>query len=293
MSAQPIEFAGTIPSVQPRRPAYLMCSPKFYDVAYVINPWMVGNLHASSRVLAKAQWERLYAALSAIANIELVEPRAGSPDMVFTANAGLEHEGIVVPSRFSHPERRAEEQCFRRWFHEAGYKVVELPKGIFFEGEGDALFSTDGSRLWAGYGPRTSYESHGYLARTWDVEVYSLHLIDQRFYHFDTCFATLVGGFVLYYPNAFDAASNAQIEAVYPRERRIAVAEADASCFACNAINVDDTGILNCASNELTHTLEVAGLQVISVSLTEFLKAGGAAKCLVMNIESPETNEFS
>ena len=37
------------------RPTYLMCPPQFYDVNYVINPWMAGNLHRPSRDAAFAQ----------------------------------------------------------------------------------------------------------------------------------------------------------------------------------------------------------------------------------------------
>ncbi|MBS1799346.1 MAG: amidinotransferase [Acidobacteria bacterium] len=287
MNTQSVECADIVRPAQVFRPAYLMCPPKLYDVAYVINPWMNGNLHASSRALANEQWQHLHNTLSALADIELIDPRVGSPDMVFTANAGLVHAGTAVPSRFFHPERRAEEQYFSRWFHKAGYKVVELPAGMFFEGEGDALFSADGSRLWAGYGPRTSYESHQYLARAWDIEVVPLHLIDPRFYHLDTCFSPLAGNYVMYYPGAFDATSIAHIEAAYPEEKRIVVAERDAFDFACNAINIDRAIIVNGASRELVHSLETAGFCVVKVSLTEFVKAGGAAKCLVMNIESP------
>ena len=292
MNSQAVESVSTVPPAHALRPAYLMCPPTLYNVAYVINPWMRGNLHTSSRAQANAQWECLYDTLSTMADIELINPRAGSPDMVFTANAGLERAGTVVPSRFFHPERRAEEQYFRRWFQEADYKIVDLPERVFFEGEGDALFSADGSRLWAGYGPRTSYESHQYLARAWDIEVVSLHLIDPRFYHLDTCFAPLAGGYIMYYPGAFDTASIARIEAAYPAEERIVVAEHDAVHFACNAIDVDRTIILNSASRELTMSLEAIGFRPVAVSLTEFLKAGGAAKCLVMKIESSTKKQF-
>jgi len=52
MSTQPIELAVVVPYIAASRPAYLMCPPKLYDVNYVINPWMAGNVHASSRTRA-------------------------------------------------------------------------------------------------------------------------------------------------------------------------------------------------------------------------------------------------
>ena len=290
MSTQPIDLQNPAISLlasykaQETKATFLMCPPKLYDVNYVINPWMAGNVHASSRTRAAEQWQRLYEAVSKVAEVKLVEPQPGSPDMVFTANAGLEREGIVALSSFAHPERQGEEQHFRGWFREAGYDVVEIPRGTPFEGEGDALFATDGTRVWAGHGPRTSRASHGYLSEMWDIEVTPLHLIDPRFYHLDTCFAPLEGGYVMYYPEAFDAASVKRIEAFYPAAKRIIVTEADAVQFACNAVNVGRTVILNEISSELSDELRAKGFEVVQIALSEFLKAGGAAKCLVMKL---------
>ena len=194
---------------------FLMCPPTLYDVDYVINPWMAGNVHASSRTRAAEQWQRLYEAVSKIANVELIEPEPGSPDMVFTANAGLERNGIVAISSFYHPERQGEEPQFRRWFQQAGYTIVDIPRATPFEGEGDALFSTDGRCLWAGYGPRTAAASHRALRDTFGTPVVPLHLIDPRFYHLDTCFAPLDGGYIMYLPDAFDHLSLHRIEAFY------------------------------------------------------------------------------
>ncbi len=268
-----------------------MCAPTLYEVDYVINPWMAGNVHAASRDRAMEQWQQLYDQVSHVAEIELVDPRPGSPDMVFTANAGLERDGVVVLSSFFHAERQGEELHFKRWFAEAGYRVVELPRQIAFEGEGDALFSEEGTRLWAGYGPRTARESHERLRGVWPVEVVSLRLIDPRFYHLDTCFAPLHGGYALYYAEAFDAASLEAIEAFYAPDKRIVVSEEDAVRFACNAVNVGTTVILNHVSEELGRTLQQCGFDAVQVDLSEFLKAGGAAKCLVMKLSRRRTRD--
>ena len=287
MSTTRIELTTKVLLNKPRlikTSAFLMCPPRLYDVDYVINPWMAGNVHTSSRALASAQWQRLYEAVSKIANVELVEPEPGSPDMVFTANAGLERNGTVVISSFFHPERQGEEPHFRRWFQKADYTVVDIPRATPFEGEGDALFSVDGRCLWAGYGPRTAPSSHRALREAWSVPVIPLHLIDPRFYHLDTCFAPLEGGYVMYFPDAFDHLSLHRIEAFYPPQKRIIVREADATSFACNAISIGRTIILNKVSNKLSNHLELLGFAVVQIDLSEFLKAGGAAKCLVMKL---------
>ncbi len=265
----------------------LMCAPNHYDVDYVINPWMEGNIHRSSRELAQAQWNKLYEVLKNYAAVDLVEPQPGWPDMVFAANAGLVLGDTVVLSRFFHPERQGEEPYFQKWFEDRGYGVHTLPKSLPFEGAGDALLDRSGRWLWAGYGFRSELDSHPYLAKWLDVEVLSLRLVDRRFYHLDTCFCPLTDGDLLYYPPAFDTYSNHLIELRVPAEKRIPIDELDAVNFACNAVNVDRVVVMNKASDRLKQTLSDRNFTVVETPLTEFLKAGGAAKCLTLRVTEP------
>jgi N-dimethylarginine dimethylaminohydrolase len=281
-SADLVPLAGGEPA--PCGPTFLMCSPELYEVNYVINPWMEGNVHACSKREAAAQWEQLRTAISRFARVELVEPQPGSPDMVFTANAGLVRHGVVALSRFLHPERQGEEPHFGKWFGDSGFLVRETPRATPFEGEGDALFEWDGSRLWAGHGVRTLHCTHQWLMDIWDIEVISLRLMDPRFYHLDTCFCPLFGGYVMYFAKAFDAESLAKIEQQYPHDKRICVDDADALRFACNAVNVGRVIVLNEVSWKLSRQLEQLDFCVVQVPLTEFLKAGGAAKCLALRL---------
>lgn len=265
----------------------LMCPPDHYDVDYVINPWMEGNVHKSSRDRAVEQWHKLYEVLNARAIVDLVDPAKGWPDMVFTANAGLVLGDKAVLSRFYHKERQGEEPYFKAWFEQNGFTVYELPKDLPFEGAGDALFDREGRWLWAGYGFRSELDSHPYLAEWLDIEVLSLHLVDERFYHLDTCFCPLEGGYLLYYPGAFDAYSNQLIERRVPAAKRIAIEEADAVNFACNSVNLGQVVVMNKASAGLKAALNRAGFEVVETPLTEFLKAGGAAKCLTLRVTEP------
>ena len=264
-----------------------MCAPDHYDVDYVINPWMEGNIHKSTKDRATEQWQQLYNHIKKHAQVDLVTPEKGVPDMVFTANAGLVLGDDVVLSRFYHPERQGEEPFFKKWFEENGFTVYELPKDLPFEGAGDALFDREGRWLWAGYGFRSELDSHPYLAKWLDTEVLSLHLIDNRFYHLDTCFCPLSNGYLLYYPEAFDSYSNRLIEMRVPQEKRIAIEESDAVNFACNAVNINDIVIMNNISEDLENRIQAKGFKVIQTSLTEFLKAGGAAKCLTLRVTEP------
>jgi lysine-ketoglutarate reductase/saccharopine dehydrogenase-like protein (TIGR00300 family) len=270
---------------------FLMCAPDHYDVDYVINPWMEGNIHKSSRDRAVEQWQKLHHIIKDHAIVNLVNPQQGWPDMVFTANAGLVLGKNVVLSRFLHKERQGEEPHFKEWFESQGYTVHELPKDLPFEGAGDALLDREGRWLWAGYGFRSELDAHPYLAKWLNIEVLSLQLVDERFYHLDTCFCPLAGGYLLYYPPAFDFYSNRIIEMRVPPEKRIAMSEPDAVNFACNAVNIDHVVIMNKASDELKQRLASVGFQVLETPLTEFLKAGGAAKCLTLRVTEPVREE--
>ncbi|KST65264.1 bifunctional arginine dihydrolase/ornithine cyclodeaminase [Mastigocoleus testarum] len=271
---------------------FLMCSPEHYDVDYVINPWMEGNIHKSSQQRAVEQWQKLYHVLKDKAIVDLVPPEKGWPDMVFTANAGLVLGENAVLSRFLHKERQGEEPHFKKWFENNGFTVHELPQDLPFEGAGDALLDREGRWLWAGYGFRSELDSHPYLAKWLDIEVLSLRLIDERFYHLDTCFCPLANGYLLYYPGAFDSYSNRLIEMRVAPEKRIAIKEADAINFACNAVNVESIVIMNKASDNLKARLAEVNFQVIETPLTEFLKAGGAAKCLTLRVTEPVREEI-
>ncbi|NTW20829.1 MAG: TIGR00300 family protein [Nostocales cyanobacterium W4_Combined_metabat2_030] len=271
---------------------FLMCAPDHYDVDYVINPWMEGNIHKSSRDRAVEQWNKLYNVIKDHAIVDLVEPEKGWPDMVFSANAGLVLGKNVVLSRFLHKERQGEEPYFQQWFEQNGFNVYTLPKDLPFEGAGDALLDREGRWLWAGYGFRSELDSHPFLAKWLDIEVISLRLMDERFYHLDTCFCPLANGYLLYYPGAFDSYSNRVIEMRVAPEKRIAIMEADAVNFACNAVNVDSIVIMNKTSDGLKSRLAEVGFQVIETPLTEFLKAGGAAKCLTLRVTEPIGEEI-
>src|SRR5262245_50919835 len=172
---------------------FLLCPPRFYGVEYVINPWMEGNVGRADQALAAVQWEGLRRRLAALARVELIEPVDELPDMVFTANAGLVHDDVFIPARLRFPQRQPETRHVTEWFRDHGYRVVELRGPGTFEGEGDSLFQPGEPLLWAGYGVRSSLQAHRELADILGLEVIPLRLVDERFYHLDTCFCPLPG----------------------------------------------------------------------------------------------------
>ena len=198
---------------------FLMCPPEYFNVAYIINPWMHGNLRRIDNALAKQQWRSLYDVLTDHATVRLVLPQPGSPDMVFTANAGLVKGRKFIVSRFRYPERQGEEPYFADWFMDRGYEVSLMPRDLPFEGAGDALFDRGSDVLWMAHGHRSISGARDVLFERLGLDVVTLKLVDQRFYHLDTCFCPLEGGYVMYYPPAFDAESQAVITKRIPADK--------------------------------------------------------------------------
>ena len=263
----------------------LVCPPKFFSVDYVINPWMEGQFGRVDLSLAHTQWSELTDDFARLASVEEISPVSGSPDMCFTANAGLTAFGRVIPARFRNLERAGEEEPFAKWFAQQGLEVVSLPGSDPFEGEGDALFQPGEPILWAGHGVRSAVDTHAVLEQTFDAEVVSLRMVGPRFYHLDTCFAPLPDGRLLYYPAAFDESSQKAIESRIPATKRIAVSEKDAIGFACNVLRLEDQLFLNHASRGLRQSLGKWGFETHLRPVSEFMKAGGGVKCLTLLLD--------
>lgn len=266
---------------RPKATTILMCPPLYYGIEYEINPWM--NLSRQSDfLLAQEQWRGLYQLLRnrLDMNVSLIEARRGLPDMVFTANAGLVWENKFIISNFRYNVRQCEAGHFENWFVSNNYEICHLPEGNFFEGEGDLL--SCGDLLFAGYPSRSSLISHQSVAEIIQRQILSLKLTNDWFYHLDTCFCPLNAHTAIYYPGAFDA------NAIKVLENRIdtliPVTEEEARGFVCNAIVAENNVIINAGSPKIRGQLESLGFSVFEIPLTEFIKAGGSAKCLVLRI---------
>jgi len=273
----------------------VMSAPDFFEVSYRINPWMEPERwHPSARQLAdqaRHDWQWLkstYEELGAL--VEVQAPAAGLPDMVFTANAALVLDRKVLLARFACAERRGEEAHDRAFFqvlHERGVldEIIEPPAELLFEGAGDAQWDASRELLWVGHGQRTSNGMDRVIRDIYSVAAESLHLVDPRFYHLDTCLCLLSGGEALFYPPAFSADSRARLRERIGPDLLIEASSEDAHHLAVNAVCLGRNVVTCHASERLRAVLSERGYRPHVVPLEPFNRSGGGAFCLTLRLD--------
>lgn len=262
----------------------LMCPPTHFGVTYDINPWMSRNVGTATPG-AQRQWERLVALLLDVggASIELMQPHAGVPDLVFTANAALICDRTAIISRFRYAERQAEEERYSEHLAGLGFATTFV-YDAFFEGAGDALYDRRLPILYFGHGWRSDCDAAAQIDGLCNARVLPLRLLDPRFYHLDTCLCPLSTGHVMAFMPAFSPKSQAMLRMTVGPEYLIEIGEDDALAFACNAVEAGDAVVLHRASGALRERLESLRYRVFETDLSEFHKAGGSAKCLTLKL---------
>nr|WP_054056075.1 dimethylargininase [Alloactinosynnema sp. L-07] len=257
-----------------------MCEPRYFTVEYVINPWMNPDEPVSTD-LAVAQWTALKETYETLGHtVETIEPAAGLPDMVFSANSGTVVDGRVLGSRFRAPQRAAEADHFRRWFLDNGYRDVVMPQCIN-EAEGD--FTWTGSVLLAGTGFRTDPGAHAEAQEVLGVPVVSLQLVDPRYYHLDVALFVLSEARdgrpaeVAYYPEAFSAGTQRVLSRMFPNA--VIATEEDAVCLGLNAVSDGRNVVLPVEATRLAAEVAQRGYNPVMVDISELRKSGGGPKC--------------
>ena len=277
-------------------PHLVMCPPEHYEVSYKINPWMDPAAWAiSAEILAhdaRIGWQKLYDTYNALgANIEIMPPQPGLPDLVFTANCAVVLDRKVVLARYKCAERQGEEVHGRVFFDGLRRQGVvdeihELPEGVFFEGAGDCYWDPHRRMLWTGWGQRSSRDATTTIQQVYGVPTAALELVDPRFYHLDTAFCVLSGGEVLYVPCAFSAEGLQMMRDLIGAERLIAVEDADAETLAANSVAVGRDLVFGNCGPALEAQLKARGYTVHRVPLGSFGRSGGSAYCLTLRLDN-------
>ncbi|MEK7389267.1 MAG: arginine deiminase-related protein [Elusimicrobiota bacterium] len=266
----------------------LMCPPDYFQVLSVKNPYMIGNVGGVDPMKARRQWETLVAAFESVGcPVDTITPTPGLEDMVFCANQSLagtrpDGEKVALISAMRHASRRREVGSFKHWYEARGYRVFSLKSEGHeaFEGSGDAIWHPCKRLIWGGYGFRTDAAMFTQVAEFFKTPVLLLKLVNERFYHLDTCFCPLTSESVLIYPSAFDAASLELILKMFPIV--ITSSEADAvTRMSCNsAVWRSKFALVQKGAAAASGHMQALGLKVVEVDTSEFVKSGGSVYCL-------------
>ncbi len=260
----------------------LMCAPTHFDIEYEINPWM-DRANPVDPKLAAQQWQKLHQTYTETLgwDVQLIEPINQLPDMVFTANGALVIDGKVALPRFRYPERQPETGYFRKWFEAAGYQDILMPMHDF-EGEGDALVWND--IIFGGYGFRSDKASHAELAEFFGKRVIDIHLVDERFYHLDTCLTIVSADTVALWPKAFSEASLKKIHETVPNV--IEAGDEEALVYGLNAMSDGQHIVVPESATTLLRAYQARGMTTYPTPITEFQKSGGGVKCLTLELRT-------
>jgi N-dimethylarginine dimethylaminohydrolase len=280
---------------KPTSPTVLLCSPKYFDVVYKINPWMrPAEWHEDLQHLsneAKAGWRVMRDQFAGFGwQVKEVEPQPGLPDMVFTANAAIVLDGKALMAKFKFKERQGEEQFFCKKFEELKTEglinqIGFFPEGIKQEGAGDCVWDATRNYFWTGRGPRSDKEASKYISDFFGVETVPIELVTDDYYHSDISINPLSGGHLMFYPGAFSEASCKVIRERVEPELLIEVDQEDAQRFVLNAVNIGPKIALSGCSEKLEHKLTDFGYEVVKIPVGAFNFAGGSVWCLTLRLD--------
>lgn len=263
-----------MPKAAKTQKTVIMSPPTHFDIEYSINPWMNPDNKVDKKA-ALFQWQNLHDLYKNLGlKIKIIPAHKGTPDLVFTADHGVWISDTFYLSNFRFVERQKEQNLALKWYKSQKIKVQHIPSTLFMEG-GDVIVHA--GQIFLGYGFRTSIESAQYLHNTTRLPVIPLELVDESFYHLDTCFLPINGDTAFYYPPAFSAASIKALKSHFDILLPITTHEAEG--FACNSVKIANKVI--CQPNP-TFEQKLIDLDLIPISLemSEFNKSGGGIHCL-------------
>ncbi len=287
-SADQIDFNISELPAMPVPSKVLMVKPTYFDVEYVINPHMKGQIGDVDKMQAQNEWDHLMEGFKELAlDVEILEGKKGLPDMVFCANQSLpfiDEEGNkkVVMGIMKTKQRKPEVDAIEKWFKTQNYEILHLNHEDVksFEGMGDGIWHPKRQLLWGGYGFRTSVSAYEHVSDLLDVPVVALQLTDESFYHLDTCICMLDETTALIYRDAFTDEGLEIIHTLFDTVIAATKYEAE-QLLAVNAVCPDGKNVLiQQGCTDVNKKLRDAGYSVHEFSTYEFLKSGGSVFCM-------------
>ncbi len=267
----------------------LMVTPDFFNVEYAINPHMMnekGELNTIDQKEAHRQWSALKKTFENLGlEILTINGEEGLPDMVFCANQCFpflkEGQLNIVLSEMHSEQRKPEVPYFKTWAENENiptHKLGDRP----LEGMGDVIWDYSSGKIFGGYGLRTSIDTYPKLETLIDQEIIKFELLDEKFYHLDTCFSPLGNQTVAIVKEAFTDEGLKTISQHFKTVLEIPLEEA-INQLACNLCcpNGKDV-VIQQGANRTNKLLREHGYTIHEVNTSEFIKSGGSVFCMKM-----------
>jgi N-dimethylarginine dimethylaminohydrolase len=309
-----------------------MGDPTYFSIRGGANPhtrtvW--GRRKTVDRPTAIKQWHAFARLLSQFGvRVLVVPPDPTWTGLVYPANAGflfpldastpLQTKTFYLANLL--PSRSGEQPIYDQFLQRCGFRTAHL--SARFEGEAD--FFPVGRRYFFTYGQVKAqqfrfrlgfppYERvYGFRSEIGaltelqqaaaGVEIVSLELRDEAYYHGDTALCAFGPGrrFVLAYLDALMPEARVRLQALF-KEELIPIGAADAALYAANSFAVEKDGShylfmpAGVSDYLLAHVRE-RGVEPVVIEVSEFLrKGGGAVKCMIgdlgLNDETGLTEE--
>lgn len=261
----------------------LMCNPLYFTVEHVYNPWMKpGSVNTQKAIKQWNNLKKVYETLGI--TVEIIDQVKGIHDMVFSTDQGIVKGREVLLSNFRPLPRQPEREQYKVWFEKNGYKINELPKHHYLEGNGETYFWND--MMFVGTGVRSDLEIPKFLRNFYDREVLYVKIMDPAFFHLDVGFFPLNHETIFYYPPAYSPGTIQELKKRVPN--LVEFTKEEAYGFCANSVVTDHHVIVQEGNPSFTQKLHNLGYRTIEIDLREFMKSGGGAHCLTNILE--ETN---
>lgn len=279
-----------------------------FSAQQAINPYYFDS-HTDT-TLAQKEHDSIKAALeSAGVTVVKVSSPVDSQDGVYTANWALVRGDKAIPARLPNV-RKAEEAHARTVLRELGKELIEVPEGLRFSGQGDALAC--GDFLFCGKGYRSDEAAQEFAANELGYTRIQLQTIpqldetgnpvinpisgweDSFFYDIDLALSIIrhpsdtEPGLIAYCPDAFTPESqltlaelinSGAIEAI-----TVSLKEAE-EAFACNLVSTGETVTMGDGAPRLRGELEARGITVQTPHIQELSKGGGYIRCTTLTLD--------
>lgn len=278
----------------------LMSGADFFDDASAINPYMDDSI-AIDRTKAQAEHATIQLALEAAGvGVIKVAPPANCQDGVYTANWALVRGDKAILANLP-PVRQPELPTAREVLTNLGKTVIEVPEGLRFSGQGDAL--PCGDYLFCGSHYRTDPAIYPFLEQTLGYKIISLQTIpaldeagnpkintasgwpDSFFYDIDLALSVITPNLIAWCPDAFTPESQATIHNLPLEKIEVSYQEA-AEGFGCNLVSTGETVIMSAHAPQLQAELEQRGFKTVTPNVSELKKGGGYIRCTTLTLDN-------